>query len=192
MKLVCLDRDGTINVDVGYLGRNPSWREEIEIYDDIIPAIKLLNDREIPVVVITNQSGVARGYFSIDRVREVNEELDRRIRSQGACIDGWFFCPFVDEELLRLFDLPLTWLDTENMRKPATGMVEAAIKKLGLTDPEVFFIGDKAVDAQTGINMKGTGILVQREHNDTEIGKARNMDDVIIVESVTDAVRTVI
>ena len=68
--LVALDRDGTLHKDVGYLGKHKDWKYEVEIYHDVPEAIRRLNKMKIPVVVISNQAGVARGFFACDRVVE--------------------------------------------------------------------------------------------------------------------------
>ena len=89
-KAVFLDRDGTINYDSGYFGKSSNWRNELKLYPGVIKGIKKL--KTVPnlyTFVATNQAEVARGFLDCTRVKEINKEIDRIIKKQGAIIDKW-------------------------------------------------------------------------------------------------------
>ncbi len=139
MDAIFIDRDGTIIEEVNYL----SSFDQIKIYPFSYPAIKILKNCGYRIFLITNQSGVARGYFSEDFVIKVNSYLCEKLG-----IDDFFYCPHLPE-------------DNCNCRKPNSGMIEFAIKKY----PEInlkksYFIGDKEVDIETGLNCGMKTILV--------------------------------
>jgi len=175
--LIGLDRDGTINKDVGYLGRDKNWRDQIILLDGVAEGIKLLkSDSRFKVIVATNQAGVARGFFDLTRVEEVNREIDKRLRVEGAILDKWYYCPFVTEKYAIEKNIPAgnVWVKNTSMRKPGIGMLEQAAKDLGtrLEDfTDIYYIGDKASDVQTGLNAGGRGILIYNEENEKEYDK---------------------
>ena len=86
---VFLDRDGTINEQMGYINHI----DRFHLLPDAATAIKLLNDNQIPVVVVSNQSGLARGYFPAELLDEVHAKMDTLLARQGASIDGLYLCP---------------------------------------------------------------------------------------------------
>lgn len=103
--LICLDRDGTINLDENfYLGSKPHWKNQLEFLPGVVEGIRLLN--EIPnskIVIVTNQSGVALGgtdfeMLTEDRAREVNEHIIAELGKLGARVDGYRLCPYVTSE----------------------------------------------------------------------------------------------
>ena len=86
---VFFDRDGTIIQEVGYLSR----LEDMELLPEAGRAIRFLNQQEIVTVVVTNQSGVARGLFSEDLIRKVHERLQKELNEEGAVLNGFYYCP---------------------------------------------------------------------------------------------------
>jgi len=195
--LVGIDRDGTIIKDVGYFGRNPNWKNEIEILDKVISGIKILNSIGAKIVVITNQSGVARGYYDEKRVTDINAELNRQLTKKGAKIDNWYFTTHVSKEYAVANGIPL---DNPNIkenskdRKPGIGMLVKATSDIGkkLSDFNLWFIGDKEVDVATGLKAGGNGILVltgesaEYVENVKKLAK-ENPGRVFIVKTVEDA-----
>ena len=101
--LVGLDRDGTINVDPGFFGRDQKWRSQLELLPGVARGIELLtlnyfcNSVDLKLVVTSNQAGVARGYFGTARVEEVNSAIDALLIQQGGKIDNWQYCPYVSK-----------------------------------------------------------------------------------------------
>lgn len=148
---VFLDRDGTINEDVGYL----SALEHLTIYPWAIDAIRLLNRAGYLVVVVTNQGGIGRGVIAADFVPRLHDELARRLVAGGAVIDGWYYCPHHPEALVESLRAEC-WC-----RKPATGLALEAARDLGIDLTRSWVVGDKWSDVQLGQRVGGRAILVR-------------------------------
>jgi histidinol-phosphate phosphatase family protein len=139
---VFLDRDGTIMRDVNYCA-DP---EQVEIFSGVPQALKRLKNAGFKIVVITNQSGIGRGYFGEEDYRAVEREVDRQIGRD--LIDGSYFCP----------DAPSTG---SKRRKPEPEMVFEAQRDHRLDLARSFFVGDKAIDAECGRKAGVRTIVVQ-------------------------------
>lgn len=133
---VLLDRDGTIIVDHGYVGSV----ERVEFIEGSIDAIAALNRAGLPVVVVTNQAGVARGYYGIEDVHQVHKHMIAELARKGAHVDLWLFCPYHPDGIVEAFK---RWSAD---RKPAPGMAVAAADSLGLDLAASWVIGDSATD----------------------------------------------
>ncbi|CCV08734.1 Histidinol-phosphate phosphatase family protein [Mesorhizobium metallidurans STM 2683] len=140
MPALFLDRDGTINVDTDY----PSDPAEIVLCEDIAPAIAAANRAGIPVVVVTNQSGIARGYFDWNVFAKVNGRVLELLRDRGAFVDMVLACAYHEAgtEPLAIADHP--------MRKPNPGMLLEAAKRLQLDLTRSLIVGDKLADMEAG------------------------------------------
>lgn len=141
---VFLDRDGTINVDVGHMNS----LEKFALIPGAAPAIAQLNRRGIPVFIITNQSGVARGIFTEGFVGEVHRHLQALLAEEGGSFDAAYYCPHHPDFM------PC------GCRKPAMGMIEKAVREHSIDLSRSYIVGDKPIDmalAQGGAK----GILVQ-------------------------------
>lgn len=165
---VFLDRDGTICVDVSYL----RTVDQVELLPRAAEAIKLLNERKIPVVVVTNQSGVARGYFTEDTIKEANKRLEELLVVESAHIDAAYYCLHSPDEGC-------------SCRKPRTGMAEEGAKKFGIDFKNSFVVGDKATDIELGKNIGAKTVLVLTGSGKEEKGKS-NSD--YIADDLYDAV----
>jgi histidinol-phosphate phosphatase family protein len=133
---VLLDRDGTIIVDSGHVGSV----DRVEIIDGAIDAIAALNRADLPVVVVTNQAGVARGYYGIEDVQQVHKHLIAELGRAGAHVDLWLFCPYHPEGAVEAFTR------ASSDRKPAPGMALAAAQALDLDLRASWVVGDSATD----------------------------------------------
>ncbi len=179
--LVGLDRDGTINVDVGHFGKSPEWKSQLVIYPYVTEGIRRLKtEPTASVVVATNQAGVARGFYGRERVVEINMYIDDLLRKGGAFIDGWYYCPFVGKDYAERHSLASDnpWVVESDMRKPGTGMLRQAAKDLGvsLDESPVYFVGDTKGDVQAGLNANGKGVLVLNEKNQKEYVIVKEME----------------
>jgi D-glycero-D-manno-heptose 1,7-bisphosphate phosphatase len=154
---VFLDRDDTIIKDKSYLG-DP---DEIEILKGAAEAIRLLNSRNIPVIVITNQSGIARGIFDEERLRIIHERLRALLGEQGAKVDAIYYCPHLPGGIVKQYAIACT------CRKPDTGMLLKAAHDFGLDLASCFMVGDKPEDIEVIHKVGGKGIFMQT-------GKHRN------------------
>lgn len=140
---VFLDRDGLICRDVHYL-RRP---EDFELLPGVAEGIKKLNELGVKVIVATNQSGIARGYFTEEDLRRIHERMERELGERGARVDAIYYCPHHPNEGC-------------SCRKPRTGMLERAARDFGLDLKKCFIIGDRKLDLEAGKNAGCTRILV--------------------------------
>ena len=149
---VFLDRDGTIAEEVGYLNHVGRFR----IFPCAAAAIRRLNDAKVPVIVITNQSGVGRRYFPEALVRTVHEVMEKQLADGGAHVDGIYFCPH-------------TSADECDCRKPRTGMLERASREHGLDLRRSFVVGDRYGDVELARRVGARSILVRTGYGEGEI-----------------------
>jgi len=149
-RAVFLDRDGTINEEVGYVNH----LERFTLLPRAGQAIRLLNQHEIKTVVVTNQSGVARGYFPESLIHLVHQRMQDLLRIEGAHLDGIYYCPHHPD----VGDPP--YRQRCRCRKPATGLVEEAVMELDLECSQSYTIGDRGVDIEFGHQIGAKGILV--------------------------------
>jgi histidinol-phosphate phosphatase family protein len=133
---VLLDRDGTIIADTGYVGRT----QDVRFLDGAVEAIARLNAAGVPVAVVTNQAGVARGYYELEDVLLVHKHMAAELALGGAHVDLWLFCPYHPEGAVPAF------ARASADRKPGPGMALAAAESLGLDLPSSWVIGDSACD----------------------------------------------
>jgi D-glycero-D-manno-heptose 1,7-bisphosphate phosphatase len=135
-----LDRDGTINVDTGY----PSDPAGAMLRREIVPLVAAANQRTVPVVVVTNQSGIARGYFGWHEFQSFNERLRGLLRLEGVGIDMIVACAYHEagQGVLRAADHP--------MRKPNPGMLLKAAERLRADLPRSVMVGDSPNDMEAG------------------------------------------
>ncbi|MHC4944347.1 MAG: D-glycero-beta-D-manno-heptose 1,7-bisphosphate 7-phosphatase [Planctomycetota bacterium] len=148
---VFLDRDGVIIEEKDYLSE-PS---QVSLLSGAAKAIARVNSATIPVVVITNQSGVARGFFPESRIPEIHARLDALLAEQGARIDAYYYCPHHPTK----GDLP--YLKKCDCRKPEPGLLYMAAEELDLDLEQSFMIGDKPSDLQAGARAGCRSILVK-------------------------------
>lgn len=133
---VLLDRDGTIIADYGYVGSV----DRIDFIEGAAEAIARLNQADVPVALVTNQSGVARGFYGIDDVKLVHDYIAAYLRERGAHIDLYLYCPFHPDGIVDAFARP------SDDRKPRPGMAEAAAEALNLDLSESWVVGDRTED----------------------------------------------
>ncbi|MGH9704731.1 MAG: D-glycero-alpha-D-manno-heptose-1,7-bisphosphate 7-phosphatase [Candidatus Acidiferrales bacterium] len=143
-RAVFLDRDGTIAEENGYVNHIGRF----DIFPFAAAAIRRLNDLRWPVIVVTNQSGVARGFFPEEMVHRVNQKMMAQLAQGGAHVDAIYYCPHIRE-------------DGCTCRKPLPGMLEQAARELGLEWTGSFLVSDRFVDLQMGARAGCRNILVK-------------------------------
>lgn len=163
---VFLDRDGTIIREVNYLRR----LEDIELLPGAAAAIRRLNQAGILVIVVSNQSGVARGFFDLDFVAACHRHLRKLLGEQGARIDDFFFCPHHPEAGQK------PWRQNCDCRKPEPGLLLAARKRHRIDLQASYVIGDKICDLELADRVGGRGILVRTGHGLKESKKLAATD----------------
>jgi D-glycero-D-manno-heptose 1,7-bisphosphate phosphatase len=147
---VFLDRDGTINEQMGYINHISRFH----LLPGVAEAIRRLNDARIPVIVVTNQSGLARGYFPAELLTAVHEKMVTLLAEHGAHVDGIYICPHHPEAKREEYRLNC------DCRKPKTGLLVQAANELGLDLPRSFVVGDRWSDLKTAANCGATPVLV--------------------------------
>lgn len=153
--VVFLDRDGTLNVEVGYI------REltDLNLIEGAGEAVRLLNDGGVACVLTTNQSGAARGYYGEEHIGALNERLVKLLAGCGASLDAVYYCPHLSPEdggVVAPYNIACS------CRKPAVGMVERAYSEHPEFSRELcFVVGDKATDVEQARNCGARAVLVQ-------------------------------
>jgi len=182
-RAVFLDRDGTINREVDYL----SHPDQLELLPCSAQAIALLNQAQIPVVVVTNQAGVARGYFTLEQVHAVHHRLDELLHAAaGAHIDGYYICPHHPTPGIALSPVEC------DCRKPKPGLLLQAAHALNLDLSGSVMIGDKLVDVEAGLAAGCAAMLVRSGYGavqETQLDPSRHRGT-RVADTLRDAVRT--
>ncbi len=154
---VFLDRDGTINLDTGYV-KNP---DEVKILNGVAEGIKKLKQLfGFKIIVISNQAGVAKGLMTLNDVHLVNEKIQQLLKKDNAEIDAFYFCPFHPD-----FDGE----EKSKCRKPSPFMIFNAVNDLELDILHSYMIGDRSSDIEAGINAKVKTILLKSEIVEEEL-----------------------
>ncbi len=179
---VLLDRDGTVLDELGYLGRP----EEVRYLTGAREAVAALNAAALPVAMVTNQSGVARGLFDEDDLARVHARIDADLSEVGARIDAWFHCPHhpdVGAEPYRCVC---------RCRKPAPGMFLDAVDALGLDPARSFAVGDAERDLDAA-RAAGIGhLLLVRTGKGATTERTLGADDVLAFDDLAQAARWIL
>lgn len=155
-RAVLLDRDGTLIVEKNYL-HDPA---EVVLETGVVEALARLRDADYHLIVVTNQSGVGRGYFTEADVHRVHDHIATLLRQHGITVAGWYMCPHAPDVAC-------------DCRKPRPGMALAAAADHGLDLAASFVIGDKMADVGLADAVGAKGILVTTGHGREAIAAAR-------------------
>lgn len=147
---VFLDRDGTLNEEVGYINHISRFK----LYPWAARAIKTLNDAGLKAILVTNQAGVARGYFKEEMVLAVHDKLRADLAAEGARLDAIYYCPHHPTA-----GEPPYRSDCQ-CRKPRPGLLERAAREHGIDLSRSFMIGDKYTDVELARRVGARGIMV--------------------------------
>jgi len=143
-RAVFLDRDGTMAKDVHYC-RRP---EDFKLFPNTAKAIKLLNEHGFKVIVVTNQSGIARGYFTEETLAQIHEKMKSDLAKEGAWIDGIYYCPHHPD-------------DNCDCRKPKPKLVLQAVRERDIELKHSFVVGDLEMDVGLGKTVGCKTILLR-------------------------------
>jgi D-glycero-D-manno-heptose 1,7-bisphosphate phosphatase len=155
---VFLDRDGTIIEEVGYLDRP----ERVEFFPWTIDAIRALNRAGLGVFMVSNQSGIARGFFTDAVVDEIHRRMADMLAAGGAHIDAYYYCPHHPEGSVRELATVCA------CRKPARGLVDRAVTDFGVDPERSFVVGDRWLDVGLARTVGAKGVLVRTGYGDSE------------------------
>lgn len=182
---VFLDRDGTINEQMGYVNH----LSRFHLLPGVGQAINNLNQYGLPVVVVTNQSGLARGYFPETLLTAVHTEMHRLLAKEEARIDGLYVCPHHPEAQEERYRLACA------CRKPKTGLLEQAAREMGLDLHRSYMVGDRWSDLRCGAAAGATTILVLTGYGRGDlayIGPGQAVQPDYVADDLAEAVRWII
>jgi histidinol-phosphate phosphatase family protein len=146
-KAIFLDRDGTIIVDKNYLSRV----EDLEWFPDSLKALQLLQSLGFDLFIVTNQSGVGRGYFSLESVYVIHRQLQNDLRENKlAPFKDFAICPHLPDEGC-------------GCRKPSGQMIRELMEKYHVSPEHAYMVGDKVIDAQAGQDAGIQGVIVRHD-----------------------------
>jgi D-glycero-D-manno-heptose 1,7-bisphosphate phosphatase len=182
---VFIDRDGTINEQMGYINHVSRFR----ILPRVPQAIRMLNRHGFLVLVVSNQSGVARGYYPLDLVKTLHHLMVTRMREKQGNIDGVFFCPHHPAGSVPGFSHDC------DCRKPKTGLIEQACKSFEIDLQRSFVVGDMCTDIELAHRAGLKGVLVKTGYGLGEIEYLlphKTAKPVHIADDLLDAVRWIV
>lgn len=180
---IFLDRDGTLIEEANFLLKE----SQIRIYPETIVALRLLREAGFLLIVVSNQSGVARGFLSEERVEELNRVVFSQMRMMGEVPDAFYYCPaHADAKDKKYHDL--------RCRKPNTGMVEQASLRFDIDLRHSYAVGDKLSDVGLGNNMGGKGVLVLSGHGQEQLENIEEseFEPDFIAKNILEAARLII
>lgn len=155
---VFLDRDGTINQDNGYI----SHPEDFNIYPFAGKAVKLLNDLGFLVFIVTNQSGIARGYYTFKDLDRIHTKMNNQLAESGAIIDKIYISPYFHTGTVEPYNID------HKDRKPNLGLFRKATKDFAFDPRKSYMIGDRYTDIEFGKRAGLTTFLVLTGDGETE------------------------
>lgn len=174
-KAIILDRDGTINVEKDYLHKI----ENFEFEKGALEGLKLLAQLGYIFVVVTNQSGIARGYYTEEDLEILNNYIGKVLEKEGVKIEKFYFCPHHPEKGVGKYRVDC------NCRKPNPGMLEQAIKEFDIDREKSFMVGDNISDIEAGINAGVKPILVKTGHGMEHVERVKELN-IDIYENILD------
>lgn len=180
MKKTCfLDRDGVLIKDADYL----SSPEQVELMPGSVEALKILRQHDFLIIVVSNQSGVARGMFPEESIPEVHQKIDSLLAAYSVGVDAYYYCPHYPNGSVPEYSIEC------QCRKPAPGMIIQATRDWPIDLSESFVIGDKVSDVELAENAGcKLGILVRTGHGEAELKKT-SRTDLIIADEILEAVK---
>jgi D-glycero-D-manno-heptose 1,7-bisphosphate phosphatase len=174
---VFLDRDGTVIEEVGYLDR----LDRITFFPWSIDAIRALNQAGFLVAIVTNQAGVARGYFDETLVRDAHALIDRRVREGGARIDAYYYCPHHPDGSVAAYRQAC------DCRKPKPGMLLQAAREHDVDLSRSYVVGDRWLDVRLGQAAGTATVLVRTGYGREEEAQPDGTVADVVVDSLMDA-----
>ncbi len=164
MKFLILDRDGTINIDKGYVYKT----EDLEFLPGVIEGLKKFQSVGFKFIVVTNQAGIARNIYTEADMHRFHGQMMEELKRFGIKIELFLFCPHYPE-----------FTGECACRKPKTGLIKSAEQKFGFNASEAIFIGDKDSDIELGKNCGGLTVLIQNDQYPNKVKpdfKARDLN----------------
>ena len=170
-KAVFVDRDGTLIEEVNFLSRT----EDLRFFSFTDEAVRLLKENDFLVIVVTNQSGIGRGFFTEAAMREIHQAIQNRLTGK---IEAFYFCPHLPGAACEC-------------RKPRTAMIERAAADFEIDLENSWLVGDKAIDVETGQNAKLKTALVLTGYGRQASGQLKIQAD-LTAENLLEAVKMIV
>ncbi len=148
---VFMDRDGTVNEQMGYINH----LDRFVLLPGVADAIRLLNEAGLLSIIVSNQSGVARGYFPVELVHQVHHKMTHFLKERGAALDGIYFCPHYPNGSVAPYGV------TCDCRKPSTGLIQQAETAFDIDMENSWVIGDRCSDIKMAERAGLKGVLVK-------------------------------
>src|SRR5215510_12367703 len=172
-RAIFIDRDGTLNEDIGYV----STADELVLYPWAAEAVRLINESGFKAIVITNQSGIARGFCTESDLHVIHAQMIEELAVEGARVDAIYYCPHHPD-------------DACECRKPRTGLLEAASRDHDIDLAHSFVVGDKASDINLATNAGASSALVLTGYGRETLKHPDRgpLDPTFVAENLLDAV----
>ncbi|MEN8256450.1 MAG: D-glycero-beta-D-manno-heptose 1,7-bisphosphate 7-phosphatase [Thermodesulfobacteriota bacterium] len=178
---VFLDRDGTINEQMGYINHI----DRFQMLPEAAPAIRALNEAGVPVVVVTNQSGLARGYFPAELLDTVHEKMEGALAAEGSHVDGIYICPHHPEAKEEQYRVACA------CRKPKTGLFDQAAQELDIDLERSYVVGDRWSDLKAAVKCRSIPVLVLTGYGKGDykyIGPHQEVQPAFVAKNLKEAV----
>jgi D-glycero-D-manno-heptose 1,7-bisphosphate phosphatase len=172
-RFVVLDRDGTLIVERHYLA-DPA---QVELLPGAVQGLRQIVDLGLGLAVVTNQSGVGRGYFDLQRLAEIHDRMVALLAIEGISLDGIYYCPHLPD-------------DRCACRKPSTGMILQAAADLNFAPTDCFVIGDKPCDIELGQGVRATTLLVKTGYG-AQVAANRETTPDYVVQDLAEAAQVI-
>ncbi len=170
-KAIFLDRDGVINEEVSYLS-NP---DDFRFIEGSIKALKILKRLGYLLIVVTNQAGIARGYFTEEKLQEIHKKMITALEVNKVSLDDIYYCPHHPN-----------FTGACECRKPQPGMIIKAVKKYEISLDQSYMVGDTLRDIETGYNAKCKTVLLLTGYGREELKKLNEIKPDLICENLLD------
>lgn len=176
---VFLDRDGTINEDVGY----PSEYSQVKIYPASFEAVSKFNKAGLMTIVITNQSGIGRGLLTEEALEDIHKKMSASFAEKKARLDAFYYCPHYERSLTPRYKQAC------NCRKPNPGLALQAAVDFDIDLRRSYIVGDKVEDIQLGWNIQATAVLVLTGYGRESLPKLKDLgfEPAHVVEGILEA-----
>lgn len=183
-KAIFLDRDGTINVEKHYLYKI----EDFEFLPGVLEGLRMFQDAGYLLLILTNQSGIARGYYTEEDLLVLNRWMLGILESAGIYIEKLYYCPHLPDAKIEKYRKIC------NCRKPSIGMYEQAIREFEIDLGKSFAIGDKTRDLSICETTKCSGFLIGNNESDDTIRMVRQgkMPNLKYADSLLDSAREIV
>ncbi len=175
-KAIFLDRDGVINKEISYIS-NP---DDFEFIEGSIEALKILKEKNFLLIVITNQAGIARGYYTEEKLKKIHNKMTRILKQNNIVLDDIFYCPHHPD-----------FTGICDCRKPKPGMIIKAKNKYNIDLQSSFMVGDTLNDIEAGLNAKCKTILVLTGYGAEEEKKIGPIKPDLIFKNLLDFAQNV-